>query len=351
MNSLLFSPLKIRQLTLKNRIVVSPMCQYSAKNGVPDFWHMVHLGSRAVGGAALIFSEATSVSPEGRITDGDLGIWNTEQVKAFQQINEFIKAQGAIPAIQLSHAGRKGSTRVAWKKNQSYEQWVPWAPSAIKFDSTSPQPKEMTIEDMDLVSKQFESATANALTAGFEVVEIHMAHGYLLNEFLSPLTNFRTDEYGGSLVNRMRFPLQIAKLIRTQWPEKWPVFVRISATDWVEGGWTIDDSVLFSKKLKKLGIDLMDCSSGGSVPHAKITSGPGYQVSFSDEIRKKADIATGAVGLISGAQQAEDILMQGKADLVFLARELLRDPYWPLHAAKSLGIDIPWPDQYARAKS
>lgn len=351
MNSVLFSPLKIRQLTLKNRIVVSPMCQYSAKNGIPDQWHLVHLGSRAVGGAALVFSEATSVSAEGRISDGDLGIWNEEQITAFQPITEFIKTQGSVPGIQLAHAGRKGSTPVSWKKHQPYEQWVPWAPSAIKFDTSSPQPKEMTAAEIDLLLKQFTTAAANSLKAGFQIVEIHMAHGYLLNEFLSPLTNLRKDEYGGSLENRMKLPLRVAKLIRDQWPSEWPVFVRISASDWVEGGWTIEDSVIFSKKLKDLGIDLMDCSSGGSVPHAKIAIGPGYQVPFSEEVRKKAEMATGAVGIITDAHQAEDILKQGKADVVFLARELLRDPYWPLHAAKSLGIDVPWPDQYARAKT
>jgi 2,4-dienoyl-CoA reductase-like NADH-dependent reductase (Old Yellow Enzyme family) len=347
----LFSPIRIRNLELKNRIVCSPMCQYSAQDGVPNNWHLVHLGSRAVGGTALIIAEATGVSPEGRISDGDLGIWNEEQTKAFKPITEFIKSQNSIPGIQLAHAGRKASTPAPWQKQiDPGKAWTPLAPSAIPFDDNHQTPSEMAEKDLDVVRKQFAEAAKNSLQAGFQVVEIHMAHGYLLNEFLSPLSNHRKDQFGGSLKNRMRFPLSIAEDIRKMWPGDWPVFVRISATDWKEGGWTLDDSVIFCKELKKIGIDVIDCSSGGSAPDAKITAGPGYQVPFSEEIKRRSEILTAAVGIITEAKQAESILQKNQSDLIVMARELLRDPYWPLHAALELNVDVPWPVQYERAK-
>lgn len=350
----LFSPLKIRELTLKNRIVVSPMCQYSAEDGVPNDWHLVHLGSRAVGGAAVVIAEATAVSPEGRISPNDLGIWNQDQVAAFKKITKFIKQQNSIAGIQIAHAGRKGSTPVPWAAQAPLDSkngaWTPVAPSAIAFSPTYPNPKELTSTEINSIVEQFTVAAKNALEAGFELVEIHMAHGYLLNEFLSPLTNKRTDEYGGSIENRMRLPLIIAEKIRGLWPQKWPVLVRISATDWADGGWTLEDSIQFSKKLKGIGIDLMDCSSGGSIADAKIKTGPGYQVEFSHGIRQATGMLTGAVGMITSPEQAERILNEGQADIVLLARELLRDPYWPLHAAKALNADIEWPKQYDRAK-
>ena len=339
MKTKLFSPVKFRELELKNRIVVSPMCMYSATDGVPNNWHLVHLGSRAVGGAGLVVCEATSVSPVGRISPADLGIWNQQQVEAFQPITGFIKSQNAVPAIQLAHAGRK-ATGVG----------TPIAPSAIPFSNSSAMPHAMTLSDLNQVLAEFETAAKHALQAGFLVAEIHMAHGYLLNEFLSPLSNHRTDEYGGSIENRMRFPLQVAQAIRKIWPENLPVFIRISATDWVSGGWTIEDSVVLSRKSKEIGIDLMDCSSGGSSPDAVIKSGPGYQVEFAERIRHGADIATGAVGMITDAHQAEEILQSSKADLIFIAREFLRDSYWPLHAATALGESVAWPKQYERAK-
>lgn len=351
----LFTPLKIRELELKNRIMVSPMCQYSAINGVPNDWHFVHLGSRAVGGAAVVCCEATAVSPEGRISPGDTGIWNEEQIAAFSRITEFIKSHNSIPAIQIAHAGRKGSTAIPWsgKANAvpaSEGGWIPLAPSAIAFDKNYPQPREMSIADIESVLTQFSQGARHALQAGFQIIEIHMAHGYLLNEFLSPLSNQRKDEYGGSIENRMRFPLKVARAIREIWPAKWPVMVRISATDWVDGGWTLADSTVFAKELKELKIDLIDCSTGGSSPDAKIKAGPSYQVPFSEGVRKAVDILTGAVGIITEAHKAEEILQQGQADLILMAREFLRDPYWPLHAAKALGYDIQWPVQYERAK-
>lgn len=354
MKSNLFSPIKIRNLEFKNRIVVSPMCEYSAKEGVPNNWHLVHLGSRAVGGAALVIVEATGVSPEGRISPGDLGIWNEKQIEAFSEITLFIKEQNSLPGIQLAHAGRKASTHIPWQGSGAVKEseggWKTLAPSAIPFDANYPVPKEMSKADIRMVCDQFVAATKNAMKAGFEVVELHMAHGYLLNEFLTPLSNKRTDEYGGSIENRMRFPLEVTEGVRKVWPQDKPLFVRISATDWVEGGWTLEDSIVLGKKLKDLGVDLIDCSTGGSSPSAQIKSGPGYQVEFSEGVRKNVGIKTGAVGIITNAKQAEDILQSGKADMILMARELLRDPYFPLHAAKELGEDIHWPVQYERAK-
>lgn len=330
------------------------MCQYSAMDSVPNDWHLVHLGCRAVGGAALVFTEATAVSPEGRISPADLVIGNDEQVKAFKRITAFIKSQGAIPGIQLAHAGRKASTKIPWIGEgmvpKSEEGWEVIAPSAVKFSDNYPQPREMTLADMKAVVRQWSEAARRSLDAGFQVVEIHMAHGYLLHQFLSRLSNQRKDEYGGELINRMRVPLEVAKAVRETWPSDLPVFVRISVTDWVEGGWDLPQSIELAKELKKVGVDLIDCSAGGVVPGAKIPIAPGYQVTFAEEIRRQAGIMTGAVGLITDAVQAENILVAGQADVVIMAREFLRDPYFPLHAAKILGDDPQYPNQYLRAK-
>ncbi len=352
--SKLFSPIKIRELEFRNRIFVSPMCQYSAKDGVPNDWHLVHLGSRAVGGAGLVVTEATGVSPEGRISPADLGIWNDTQVDAFRRITNFVKSQGSIPGIQLAHAGRKASTKVPWTGDGEVMKdeggWEVIAPSPLKFSDNYPQPREMNLSDIKTVVEQFSAAARRSLEAGFQVAEIHMAHGYLLHEFLSPLTNKRTDEYGGELKNRMRLPLEVALEVRKVWPESLPVFVRISATDWTEGGWDLQQSVELAKELKKLEIDLIDSSTGGLVPGVRIPIAPGYQVKFAEEIRKQAGIMTGAIGMITDAAQAENILVTGQADAIFAAREFLRDPYFPLHAAKSLGDDPQYPNQYLRAK-
>ncbi len=352
--SQLFSPLSIRGIEFKNRIFVSPMCQYSSEDGNPTDWHLVHLGSRAVGGAALVIAEATAVSPEGRISPQDIGIWSDQHIPAFQKITKFIKQQGSVPGIQLAHAGRKAGTKAPWKGGgpleDPAEQWQTIAPSAIPFDSNYPLPKEMTTDDMQILQRQFESATKRALKSGFELIELHMAHGYLMHEFLSPLSNKRSDEFGGNLDNRMRYPLEITKAIRETLPDHFPLLVRISATDWVDDGWDLSQSVQFSRKLQKIGIDLIDCSSGGILPEIKIPATVGYQTHFATEIRKKTGIKTGAVGKITSPQQAEHIITTGQADAVILGREFLRHPYWPLHAARDLGIDLSWPRQYQRAK-
>ena len=331
------------------------MCQYSAADGIPNDWHLVHLGTRAVGGAGLIMVEATAVSPEGRISPGDTGIWSDDHVTAFAPITEFIRKQGAVAAIQLAHAGRKASTRAPWLGGTVLTPeeggWQTLAPSPVPFAEGDPAPRELTASDLDRVEEEFRSAAVRSLAAGFEVVEIHMAHGYLLHEFLSPLCNRRTDEYGGDLEGRMRFPLRVARAVREVWPDHLPLFVRISATDWVEGGWTLADSIVFCQRLKELGVDLIDCSSGGAVPNASIPMGPGYQTSLAATIRAEVGILTGAVGMIVQPFQAEHILTTGQADAVFLARELLRNPYWPLQAARALGVEVDyWPVQYARAK-
>jgi 2,4-dienoyl-CoA reductase-like NADH-dependent reductase (Old Yellow Enzyme family) len=350
----LFEPLTIKSVILKNRIAVSPMCQYSAEDGFMNDWHIVHLGSRAVGGAGLIIAEATAVSPEGRITYGDNGIWKDEHVINLHRITQFIHEQGAIAGIQLAHAGRKSSCDVPWKGgnpiSMSAGGWQTLAPSAIPFKEGSDIPLELSAQGIQKVIHDFKHAAQRALAAGFKLIEIHAAHGYLINEFLSPLSNKRTDEYGGSFENRIRILVNVINAIKTVWPENLPFFVRISASDWTEEGWTIDDSIRLSKLLKELGVDLMDCSSGGVVSHVKIPLQPGYQVPFAEKIKKEAGILTGAVGLITGAAQAEKILKNQQADLIFLAREFLRDPYFPLHAAKELGVDIKWPVQYERAK-
>ena len=350
----LFSPLKMRSIIFKNRIFVSPMCQYSCKDGIPNDWHLVHLGSRAVGGAALVIVEATAVSPEGRISPLDCGLWSDGHADAFKPITAFIKAQESVPGIQLAHAGRKASTAAPWRGggtvNEADGGWQPMAPSPLAFSDTSPAPREMSVADIEKLVDQFEAAADRALHAGFEMLELHMAHGYLLHEFLSPLSNQRTDSYGGSLQNRMRLPLMVAERVRRRWPDALPLFVRISCTDWMPQGWDLAQSIQLCRELKTLGVDLIDCSSAALVPHAKIPVAPGFQVPFAAAIRGDADIASGAVGLITAPVQAEQIIANGQADAVLLAREMLRDPYWPLHAASALGVDVPWPVQYERAK-
>jgi len=352
--SKLFTPLKIRDIEFRNRIFVSPMCQYSSKDGSPTDWHLVHLGSRAVGGAGLVMVEASAVSPEGRISPWDSGMWTEQHAAEFLRINRFVKEHGAVPAIQLAHAGRKASTGQPWTSGGpvpiSDGGWQPIGPSPIAFDAKYPVPREMNEQDIEQLVQHFIMSARLSLAAGFEVIELHAAHGYLLHEFLSPLANHRTDQYGGSLANRMRLPLRVASAVREVWPGGLPLFVRISATDWADGGWDLPQSIELAKAMKEIGVDLIDCSSGGMVPYAKMKIGPGYQVPFAEAIRREAKIATGAVGMITQAHQAEQIIAGGQADVVLLARELLRDPYWPLHAAKELGAEITWPKQYERAK-
>lgn len=350
----LFTPFKLRSVEFKNRIFVSPMCQYSSEDGMPNDWHLVHLGSRAVGGAAMVMVEATAVSPEGRISPGDSGMWSDKQAEAFKRITRFIARQDCVPGIQLAHAGRKASTDAPWHGGQALAEpeggWQPIAPSPLAFSDASPIPREMARTDIDQLIGQFVAAAGRSLEAGFQVLELHMAHGYLLHEFLSPLSNRRTDHYGGDLANRMRLPLQVAAAVREIWPAHLPLFVRLSCTDWVDGGWDLAQSIELSRRLKETGVDLIDCSSAALVPDAKIPVGPGFQVPFAAAIRNQAVIATGSVGLITHAVQAEQIVNTGQADAVLLAREMLRDPYWPLHAAHILGRDVSWPRQYARAK-
>ncbi len=349
----LFLPLTLRNLQFKNRIAVSPMCQYSAVDGHPNTWHLVHLGSRAVGGAALVMAEASGVSDIGRISPGDTGLYLDSHVDAWRPIVQFIKEHGAIPGIQLAHAGRKASTDAPWRGGKPLSAgagaWTPVSSSPLPFDAGYPVPNELSVADIDQIVTQFETAAHRALSAGFQVVEIHSAHGYLLHQFLSPLSNHRTDFYGGSFENRTRLLLRAAKSVRVIWPESQPLFVRISATDWVEGGWDIAQSVELSRHLKSLGVDLVDVSSGGTSASAKIPLGPGYQVEFAEAIRKQGGIPTGAVGMITDPAQADTIITTGQADMVFLAREMLRDPYWPRHAAKVLRVELPPPPQYARA--
>jgi 2,4-dienoyl-CoA reductase-like NADH-dependent reductase (Old Yellow Enzyme family) len=350
----LFSPLQMRDVLFRNRIVVSPMCQYSSSDGFANDWHLVHLGGRAVGGAALVFTEAAAVLEEGRISPEDLGIWKDAHVETLRRICKFIEAQGAVPGIQLAHAGRKASTSAPWKGGKPLGTdeggWSPIvAPSPLPFDQEYQTPQELDGAGIVRVSEAFAKAARRALQAGTKVVEIHAAHGYLLHSFLSPLSNRRADEDGGSFANRVRFLGEIVEAVRGIWPEKYPLFVRISATDWVERGWTIEDSVALAKKLKSLGVDLVDCSSGGNVPGARIPIGPGYQVRFAEKIRREAGIATGAVGMITAPEQADQIVRLGQADLVLMAREFLRHPYWPLHAARRLHQQLVAPPQYGRA--
>ncbi|HET9653114.1 MAG TPA: NADH:flavin oxidoreductase/NADH oxidase [Usitatibacter sp.] len=349
--SALFSPLQLRSLVLPNRILVSPMCQYSSDNGMPNEWHLVHLGSRAVGGAAMVCVEASGVTPEGRITPWDAGIWSREHAAAWKPVAAFMRAQGAVPAIQLAHAGRKASVDKPWRGGKplaaSDGGWATLGPSEVGFGQY-PAPRAMTVAEIEKTVEDFRRAAGHALEAGFDVVEVHGAHGYLLHSFCSPLSNRRTDEYGGSLDNRLRLPLAVARAVREAWPQDKPVFYRISATDWAPGGWDVEQSIELCRRLKDIGIDLIDCSSGGNIHDAKMKLGPGYQVPFSEAIRSATGIATCAVGLISDAVQAEEIVSLGRADAVCLARALLRDPYWPRHAAKALGVEMPWPDPYKR---
>ena len=349
----LFSPWQIREIELKNRIVVSPMCEYSAKEGHPQAWHLVHLGSRAIGGAGLVFTEATAVEARGRISAVDTGIYDDAHVASWKPIAAFIKEHGAVPGMQLAHAGRKASTAPPWAGGKPVAPedggWQPVAPSAVAFDAGYTVPHELSASEMGEIVGAFRRAAERAIAAGFEVLEIHAAHGYLLHQFLSPLSNVRTDEYGGKLENRMRFAKQVVSAVREVLPQRFPLFVRVSATDWKEGGWDLPQTIEFARQLKTLGVDLVDVSSGGSSLAVKIPLGPGYQTEFAAAIRKEAGIATGAVGMITEPTQAETILSTGQADLVFLAREMLRDPYWPRRAAKTLDVKIEAPVQYQRA--
>jgi 2,4-dienoyl-CoA reductase-like NADH-dependent reductase (Old Yellow Enzyme family) len=351
----LFSPLKLRDVTLRNRIAVSPMCEYSSEDGFANDWHLVHLGSRAVGGAALVIAEATAVTPEGRISPSDLGIWKDEHVEMLARCVAFIKSQGAVAGIQLAHAGRKASTAVPWKGGKFVMPenggWLPiYAPSAIPYYEGDPVPVALDKTGIDRIRNAFVDAARRALLAGFEVIEIHAAHGYLLHEFLSPLSNKRNDEYGGTFENRIRLLGEVISDIRKVWPETLPLFVRISATDWAEGGWDLEQSIELAKIIGPLGVDLIDCSSGALVSGVRIPIKPLYQTRFAEAIRKESGVKTGAVGLITTPREAEDIISNGLADIVLLAREMLRDPYFALHAAKALGADVRWPNQYLRAK-
>ena len=350
----LFQPLTVRSVTLRNRIGVSPMCQYSAEDGVANDWHYVHLGSRAVGGAGIVIVEATGVAPEGRITPGCLGLWSDKHIEPLARIATFVKQHGAVAGIQIAHAGRKASADLPWRGGAHLSEaqggWPTIAPSAIPFGGDlSKVPRATTEADIVRVQNDFVAAAKRALSAGFEWLELHAAHGYLFSEFLSPLANHRADKYGGSFENRIRFLLDTARAVRKVWPDKLPLAVRISAIDWKEGGWDIEQSIALAKLLKAEGVDLMDCSSGGVVPDAKITVKPGYQVPFAEKIRQGANIATAAVGFITDPKQADDIVRNGQADVVLLARQMLVDPYWPAHAAKALGHKLPPPNQYARA--
>jgi 2,4-dienoyl-CoA reductase-like NADH-dependent reductase (Old Yellow Enzyme family) len=349
----LFEPLVLRSLTLANRILVSPMCQYSSQDGFSNDWHFVHLASRAVGGAALVFTEASAVSAEGRISPQDLGVYDDGHVDGLTRIVRFIHAQGTLAGIQLAHSGRKGSTARPWDGGRAVPRsaggWEPVGPTNEPFTAEYPVPRALTAEGIAGIVDAFRQAAARALGAGFDIVELHAAHGYLIHEFLSPLVNTRTDEYGGTFDNRVRLSLEIADAVRAVWPDRLPVFLRISSTDWKEGGWDIEQCVELARRLRARGVDLIDCSSGGAVADATIPLGPGYQVVFAERIRREGGIATGAVGLITDPMQADAIIRDGQADCVLLARELLRDPYWPLRAARELGSVVPWPPQYLRA--
>jgi 2,4-dienoyl-CoA reductase-like NADH-dependent reductase (Old Yellow Enzyme family) len=350
----LFDPLAIRDITLANRVFVSPMCQYSSTDGYANDWHFVHLGSRAVGGAGLVLTEATAVLPEGRISPQDLGVWKDDHIEPLARIVRFIHEQGSVAGMQLAHAGRKASTYAPWAGHGMVpESGGGWnnvvAPNALAFTDDYPMPRALSIDGIKNVVSAFAAAARRACEAGFRVIEIHAAHGYLIQEFLSPLSNRRTDAYGGSFENRTRLLREIVAAVRGVWPERAPLFVRISASDWIEGGWDIQQSVELARQLKELGADLIDCSSGGNVPGAEIPVGPGYQTPFAEQIRREANILTGAVGMITSPVQAEHILVTGQADAVMIARELLRDPYWPLRAARELGQPTSWPVQYLRA--
>ncbi|GAC1541418.1 MAG: NADH:flavin oxidoreductase/NADH oxidase [Candidatus Velthaea sp.] len=351
----LFDSYTVRSVRLKNRIVVSPMCEYSSEDGFANDWHAIHLGSRAVGGAGLIFTEANAVTPDGRISPADLGIYRDEHVDPLARIVKFAEGQGAVMGTQLAHAGRKASSAPPWLGGGPVSEadggWRPiYAPSAVPFGPAGITPEPLDDAGIKRIIAGFVAATKRSEAAGFRVVEVHAAHGYLMHEFLSPLINKRTDSYGGSFENRIRFVIEVVDAVRGVWPERLPLFVRLSASDWVEGGWDIEQTVELSKVLKEHGVDLIDASSGGAVPDAKIAVGPGYQVPFAERIRRDAKVATGAVGMITDAAQAQTILGNEQADLIFIARELLRDPYWPLHAAHALGVEVKWPNQYERAQ-
>ncbi len=351
--SALFSPLQLRGVILRNRVIVSPMCQYSSEDGRATNWHFVHLGSRAVGGAGMVVAEATAVVPEGRISPQDSGLWNDAQVEAWKPITKFIKENGAVPAIQLAHAGRKASTFAPWDGEGpvgTLSGWTAVAPSSLAFDQNYPAPRELAEQEVASIPRRFADSARRAVAAGFEAIELHFAHGYLVHSFLSPLTNRRKDSYGGNYDRRVRVATDIAAAVRREIPERMPLLARISATDWVDGGWDLPQTVELSKRLKADGVDLIDCSTGGLMPRVKVPIGPGYQVPFAQAVRREAGIATGAVGMITDPKQAEEIVASGKADAVILARELLRDPYWPLRASTVLGAKGAWPKQYARAK-
>ena len=349
----LFSPLTIRNITVRNRIAMSPMCQYSALDGFAGDWHLAHYGARAAGGAGLIIAEATAVLPEGRITPGDLGLWSDDHIPGLRRITDFIHSQGAIAGIQLAHAGRKASCAVPWEGGKQLSSdnggWETIAPSAIPFSPGERAPEMADRICIEKVISGFRDAAVRALKAGFIVAEIHSAHGYLLQEFLSPLSNRRSDEYGGSFENRIRLLLEVTEAVRSVWPADYPLFVRISSTEWTDGGWTPEESVRLAPLLQKAGADLIDCSSGGNIHNAKIPAGPGYQVPFAEAVRKTG-IMTGAVGMITDAVQADEIISSGKADLVLMGRELLRNPYFPLQAARAMGTEVDWPRQYLRAR-
>ena len=355
--SRLFEPLTLRGATASNRLWVAPMCQYSAEPdgpaaGVPHDWHLVHLGSRAVGGAGLVMTEAAAVSPEGRISPQDVGLWNDLQAQAWRRTTDFVRAQGALSAVQLAHAGRKASSRRPWEGRgvvaPADAGWEPVGPSSIAYPGLA-DPAALDEAGLAKVRADFVAATGRAVTAGFDVVELHAAHGYLFHSFLSPLSNQRTDGYGGDLAGRMRLLLEVVEDVRSAWPEDRPLLLRISASDWTPGGWSVEDSVVLAKEAAARGVDLVDCSSGGNVP-ADIPLSPGYQVPFAAQVRRDAGVATGAVGLITDPHQAEQVVASGEADVVLMAREQLRDPYFPLRAASALGVDLPWPPQYDRAK-
>ncbi len=353
--SALFSPLTQRGVTLRNRIVVSPMCQYSCTDGMATDWHVVHLGSRAVGGAAVVMAEATSVEARGRISPEDLGIWQEAQVEPLARVARFVRGQGAVPAVQLAHAGRKASTARPWAGDQPLTPaqggWPVVGPSALPFAPGHPVPAELDAAGLAEIVRAFVAAAKRSLAAGFELIEIHSAHGYLLHQFLSPLSNHRTDRYGGGFDNRVRLLTEVVDAVRAVWPERLPLWVRVSATDWAEtGGWDLPQTIALARILKGRGVDLLDCSSGGTLARATIPSGPGFQVPFAEAVRRETGLPTGAVGFITEAEQAERIVAGGRADVVLLARQSLRDPYWPLHAAKTLGVDLGWPVQYRRAK-
>jgi 2,4-dienoyl-CoA reductase-like NADH-dependent reductase (Old Yellow Enzyme family) len=349
----LFEPLKLRDITLTNRIGIPPMCQYSAHDGMASDWHFVHYGSRAVGGAALMIIEATAVAPEGRISPGDLGIWADKQIEPLARIARFSQEQGCVAAIQLAHAGRKASVGLGWQVQSALKEnaggWTVVAPSSIPFSADNAMPRELDAAGIRNVVSQFTAAARRAREAGFQIAEIHAAHGYLLHQFLSPLSNRRLDSYGGGFENRTRLVREVVTAVRTEWPEKLPLLIRLSATDWVEGGWSADETVELCRILKKLGVDLVDVSSAGLVPTAKIPAGPGFQTEFASRVRHEADIPTAAVGLITSPAQADHIVRTGQADMVLLGREILRNPYWPLVAAQELGQTTSWPRQYLRS--